>query len=280
MKKRKVLFSLFVAVFFILGVNSFLFTGNQGGNNYSFVLIDDASMFDEECGAYFDTNSWQLFIQNIEIPGYSDRYWLLLDPAYVYPVIFKISNYGIDNSIINLTKSTFNLDSLVLSIPCVQINANTYFTIDLTAGYLPNSNEVGFFLSAFGLVTDSYINNSSEQIKDLVLNTQGNYAFSFVSETYDINNYDISAEPWCTSQPGLCGNYVQVSATSLNDISNIPTSGYLSDEAGFEDCDYVEVNKVYINKNRDGSYTAFIITNATKTGNCDWNLEIQYKRIK
>ena len=138
--------------------------------------------------------------------------------------------------------------------------------------------------------TDSGIGDTTSdttgEIKNLVLSTQGyeNNFFSFVSENYNnIENYDISAEPWCTPQPALCGNYVQVSAGSLNEITNIPTSGYLSDEAGFEDCANVEVNKVYINKNRDGSYTAFMITNATQietTSSCDWNLEIQYKKIR
>ena len=274
MKKRKALLSFFVVIFFILVVNSFLFSGNGKGNSYSFILSDNASMFEEECGAFFDTKNWQLFIRNIYIPGYQDRYQVVLDPAYGYPVIFKLSDIFIDHPV-GLTKSTFNWDNLVLSVPCVQVNNNIFFTIDLQVDYLPNSQDIGFYLKAFGL-----IKNNSGQVKDLVLDTRRDYAFSFVSETYDRKNYDISAESWCTPKPGLCGNYVQVNATSINDISNIPTSGYLSDKAGYEDCANVEVNKVYINKNRDGSYTAFIITNATNTGNCNWNLKIKYRKLK
>ena len=184
-----------------------------------------------------------------------------------------------ENSQINVSDSNATVNttsispSLSYAIPISENGAERFETHDTNATIIEACAPSG---------TDGTINDNTSAIKGLVLNTQGyeNNFFSFVSESYDVDNYDISAEPWCTPQPALCGNYVEVNANSLDGISTIPTSGYLSDEAGFEDCANVEVNKVYINKNRDGSHTVFIIKNATKTDNCDWNLEIQYKGIE
>ncbi len=290
--KTKMILTVTFAIFLLVFSSSMVFPQNTQGNNFSFILIDDQSMYATQCGAYFNTSNWELTINNIEIPDVTDRYWVILDPYPILPYIFKFSydKIGVDNSL-NYTKSTFSLDNTdygpkwVLHIPCVQVD-NYYYELELTLDYLENSTDIGFYLYSYGLTTppSNGNNGTSTQsgIKNLTLDTtnMNNFAFSFVTESYsDSSNYDISAEPWCTSTPGLCGNYVETNSTSLDNIPNIPSSGYLSDTAGFEDCANVNPNKVYINKNRDGSYTAFIITNSTKT-KCDWNLTIQYKQLQ
>lgn len=90
---------------------------------------------------------------------------------------------------------------------------------------------------------------------------------------------DLRVEPWCTQNPGLCGNWVQTAFTNLDDATEIPSSGYISDEAGFVDCQEVVLNQVLFFKLSDGSFAKGIITNDVYTENsseCQHRITLQY----
>ncbi len=110
-------------------------------------------------------------------------------------------------------------------------------------------------------------------------------AFSFSKGEYaEWMEGDISNEPWCTEDPGICGNWVDLGAVQLNEIGaeDIPDSGYLS-EGGYVDCEYVKVGHTYINKNEDGTYYAFEIIDdeySESESECNHKTTIKYVRLK
>ncbi len=121
--------------------------------------------------------------------------------------------------------------------------------------------------------------SASSGIKEGTLNTQGEFCVSFVRDEFSksfLNDYDLSIEPWCIDGVALCGNYVSVGDVPLSSDITIPSSGYLSDEAGFDDCEEIDISKTYVNKNRDGSYTAFRIKDHQKLGNCSHSITFDY----
>ena len=130
---------------------------------------------------------------------------------------------------------------------------------------------------------------SAHQDKTLTLSSVDDYSYSFVREevtsrpAFD-KDYDIMLEHWCTAKPGLCGNFLPVIVPDVPDpdfdiIDSIPESGYLWDESGFEDCIEVEEQQIYINKNRDGSHTAFKIVDHSKPSDCHHSIRILYRNL-
>ena len=131
--------------------------------------------------------------------------------------------------------------------------------------------------------------SSADQDKTVTINSMHDYSYSFVREEitskpdFD-NEYDLMAEPWCTVKPALCGNFLPVIVLDVPDpdfdiIDSIPESGYLSDESGFENCIEVEEQQIYINKNRDGTHTAFKIVEHSKPSDCEHTIRILYRNL-
>ena len=135
------------------------------------------------------------------------------------------------------------------------------------------------------LIASCEDNSTNTQYKILQLNSASNYSYSFVNDNMTSRpnfdaNYDLMLEPWCVSKVPMCGNFAKTNATSLSDLIKVPSSGYLSDSSGFGDCTEIEPNTVYVNKNRDNSYTAFIVTSHAKPSDCQHTVTIQYKNIE
>ena len=74
--------------------------------------------------------------------------------------------------------------------------------------------------------------------------------------------YDVIAEPWCAGKAGLCGNWVKTNAITLAEVTTPPSSGYISD-AGYQDCQEVDVGDVLVFKLADGSYAKVRVVNVT-----------------
>ncbi len=131
---------------------------------------------------------------------------------------------------------------------------------------------------------------SEGDIKEVKLDTTGDnrehgmFVFSSGSYTTDWDNFDIGLEPWCQDEVAMCGNYVDLGEKSLSDIStsDIPSTGLNNTPSNY--CNNMAMNHVYINKNHDGTYTAFKIISHEKIGDwnswCDHEATIQYKNLK
>ncbi len=132
-----------------------------------------------------------------------------------------------------------------------------------------------------GIIASCPQTNKDKEIK---LNSINNFCYSFIREEITARpnldeSYDLLVEPWCTDRPALCGNFIELNIPSFDNITAIPATGYLSDDAGYGDCVEVNVNKIYINKNRDGTHTAFEIVSHTKPSNCEHNINILYRKL-
>ena len=135
------------------------------------------------------------------------------------------------------------------------------------------------------LIASCEDNSTNKQYKTLQLNSASNFSYSFVNDNMTSRpnfdaNYDLMLEPWCVTKVPMCGNFAKTNATSLSALTQIPTTGYLSDSSGFGDCTEIETNTVYVNKNRDNSYTAFIITSHSKPSKCQHSITMQYDDIE
>lgn len=110
-------------------------------------------------------------------------------------------------------------------------------------------------------------------------NAYFNFKTGLVSDDWNVEHH-IGNEPWCTDEPGLCGNWVATTATALDDMTTPPTTGYISDSAGFEDCQHAPLNKVLVFKLDDGSYGKAIIHSddySTDTSGCTHTLVMDYE---
>ncbi len=87
---------------------------------------------------------------------------------------------------------------------------------------------------------------------------------------------DIMLEPWCVDYPAILGNYAHIGVKKLEDVnpSDIPTSGYLKDDSM-----QIQIGHVYINRNSDGSYTAFVVVGHEKIGECNHRIVLRYKTL-
>jgi len=106
--------------------------------------------------------------------------------------------------------------------------------------------------------------SSSSQIKKIVLISDGVHGYySFKSgKIHNVwKDADIKTEPWCTKEAGVCGNWVLTNETDMDAVTSPPTNGYISDVAGFEDCQMMPRNKVVVVKLNDGTYAKMKIIN-------------------
>ncbi len=142
------------------------------------------------------------------------------------------------------------------------------------------------------IVTDAGFENSSNpgNVVEDTLDTTSNSAIDFNTGN-KFNNFsvdesaDISVEPWCVNSVGLCGNYVDIGQKSISNVttSDIPATGFPYNDLNNYNlgyyCEPVLLNHTYINKNKDGSYTAFVITGHQKIGQCDHTVTVKYKNL-
>jgi hypothetical protein len=82
----------------------------------------------------------------------------------------------------------------------------------------------------------------------------GCFFFASGSTTCVDGPADVMVEPWCTELPGLCGDYLVTSSTSLDDPATPPESGYCVDELGYENCEQMPLNTVIVFRLSDGTY--------------------------
>jgi hypothetical protein len=179
--------------------------------------------------------------------------------------------------------ATFDFLTNSLRIPCFDAGSATYW-LDLN---LTNTAPVTLILNSFGEngpEAPQQPTPSPSAEKSITLSSINDYSFSFVTEKITSSpdfdkNYDLMLEAWCVDQPALCGNFLDIGAVDLNSVADIPSSGYLSDKAGYEECVEVDSAHTFISKNRDGSHTAFRITRHEKPSTCDHVVDITYRDL-
>ncbi|MFH1285920.1 MAG: hypothetical protein ABIH99_05040 [Candidatus Micrarchaeota archaeon] len=96
-------------------------------------------------------------------------------------------------------------------------------------------------------------------------------------EDHNWENVDISAEPWCTTQAGMCGNWSSVGKKELEDVTKIPTSGFISEK--FDNCMDIKEGYAYVVKTKDGSYAKMKIISdeyTEKESRCDHKITFEY----
>jgi len=106
--------------------------------------------------------------------------------------------------------------------------------------------------------------SASGSVKKIVLISDGQHGFySFKSgKIHNVwDDADIKTEPWCTDEAGVCGNWVATNETDMDAVTSPPSSGYISDVAGYEDCQLMPTNKVVVVKLKDGTYAKIKIIN-------------------
>lgn len=181
--------------------------------------------------------------------------------------------------------ATFDFPTMTLNVPCLSYDGKNY---KLKLKLVQTNPQILFALTGIepaSPCSSSNTQSTSSSLKTVTLSTTNNYQINFStgklgSTNNPIKDYDISLEPWCTEKPGVCGNFVDLGNVDINGNIQIPKSGYLSDEAGFEDCIEIDTTHTFINKNRDGSYTVFRILKHEKPSQCDHTLVIEYRNIK
>ncbi|NJF25222.1 calcium-binding protein [Thermococcus sp. Bubb.Bath] len=122
------------------------------------------------------------------------------------------------------------------------------------------------------------------EIKTVTLDTEGAMAIKFSTgelkgsdQTLTWEDVDIMAEPWCVDYPALLGHWIDLGEGSLDELdpSEIPTSGYPTNEVSGE----IKAGYVYVNRNSDGSLTAFELVSHEKTGDCSHQITIRYANL-
>ncbi|NOR88607.1 MAG: hypothetical protein GQ527_13470, partial [Bacteroidales bacterium] len=87
------------------------------------------------------------------------------------------------------------------------------------------------------------------------------YSFKSGKAHHDHENADLMIEPWCTEEAGVCGNWLATNESNMDAVTSPPTSGYISDLAGYTDCQLMPTNRVVIVKLADGSFAKIMIVN-------------------
>jgi hypothetical protein len=89
--------------------------------------------------------------------------------------------------------------------------------------------------------------------------------------------WDVIGEPWCAGKAGLCGNWVDTGQTDMSAVTAAPATGYISDAAGYMDCQEVDVGSVLVFKLKDGSYAKVKVAAVTMGGTgCVDSITLQY----
>ena len=160
-------------------------------------------------------------------------------------------------------------------------NPNDGKTYKIWAKFKFDLNSLSFKVTNAGFENSSNTGN----IKEAILDTTSNSAIDFKNSNLTYEGADIGVEPWCVDYVGLCGNYVDIGQKTISDVttSDIPSQGFPFDDLTKYEfsyyCEKVLLNHTYINKNKDGSYTAFVITDHQKIGQCDHKVTVKYKNL-
>lgn len=107
--------------------------------------------------------------------------------------------------------------------------------------------------------------------------SQSCYSFKSAKVHADHTNADLILEPWCTEEPGVCGNWVLTGKSSLSQVTSAPTGGYISDMAGFTDCQLIPINNVAVFKLKDGTYAKVLIQKTDFDNNQSQNPPCQHQ---
>jgi len=162
-------------------------------------------------------------------------------------------------------------------------NQNSGFVITPPGGsgkdLKPNAEASNGWGNASGGSSQSSASSSSEAEKIVLISGGLKSCYSFKTGKIHNNHQeaDMILEPWCTEQPGVCGNWVLTGKSSLSQVSSPPASGYISDEAGFTDCQILPLNNVAVFKLKDGSYAKVIIQNTNFSNSQSQNPPCQHK---
>ena len=91
------------------------------------------------------------------------------------------------------------------------------------------------------------------------------------------DDFDVIGEPWCAGKGGLCGNFVKTNALTLDGIDIPPATGYISDLAGWMDCDEVDVGDILVFKLADMTYAKVRVAAVTfDTSDCADSITLEY----
>ncbi|ACS90502.1 MAG TPA: calcium-binding protein [Thermococcaceae archaeon] len=114
------------------------------------------------------------------------------------------------------------------------------------------------------------------EIYEVTLSTPTAMMLDFSTGDVGGEDGDIMLEPWCVDYPAILGNYAETNLISLEDVTveDIPSSGYTN-----EDAMEIKIGYVYINRNSDGSYTAFVVVTHEKIGECDHKVTLRYRTL-
>jgi len=124
-----------------------------------------------------------------------------------------------------------------------------------------------------GTGTTTTTGKGLQEIKEVELNSNQNGYFSFSKgKVADYTDADIIVNPFGDFE--FDGNYADIGVISLTSITDadIPPSGYEPTGGGI-------VGRTYINKNKDGTHTAFIITKYTNPQRGEHIIVMQYKNL-
>ncbi len=190
--------------------------------------------------------------------------------------------------------STFNFLTMSMNIPCLELD-NELYSIDLKIiGTQPillklTGVDNGKCATSEDNNTDNGDINTGDsdtgEVKTITLSTKDVLEIDFVTGNTGtmnnpLDNFSLWLEPWCTDKPGLCGNFVDIGEVDVNSSNiQIPANGYISDEAGYDNCVEVTPGHTFINKNYDGSYTVFKIESHEKPDTCEHTIEIEYRNL-
>lgn len=205
-------------------------------------------------------------------------------------LIYVTSIFGGNSTISfkNTCAGTSNDNEILLHN--IEYNDPVSGTIKLWAKFQFDMNTLSLKVVDAGY--ESSTTTSSNTIEEVGLDTLGDFShgvFDFSSENYvsfNDSSADISVEPWCVDYVALCGDYVNIGNKSLSNVtsSDIPSSGFPDEKISnfnFSSyCEKVLLNNTYINKNSDGSYTAFMITSHEKSGECNHQILVKYVNLK
>ena len=250
--------------------------------------------------AVFNVDTMILHIPQLDIsniggnPG--ESWWLdlkldILDssPVFVLDIANAIGgiggnfeNNGMDASLM----ATFDPQTLILHIPELDLGDGNTYWLDLHL-ILALDTRLTFALEGYGVNQTQNSSTAPTNNKMVSLSSGMDFSYSFVTEQitnrteFDENNeqWDILVEPWCVTNPALCGNFVDLGDINMETVNSYPSSGYLSDESGYGNCVEIDANHTYINKNRDGSHTVFRVTRHEKPSDCEHTIEVTYRNF-
>ena len=99
------------------------------------------------------------------------------------------------------------------------------------------------------------------EIKQIVLdNTNIGYDFATGKVRTDHSpEPDFLNRPWCTTLPGICGNWARTGKSRMEDVTSAPASGYISDGLDYIECAEAPLKEVLVFKLKDGTYGKMMI---------------------